>query len=276
MDFAYYNGSYLPYDSIYVPLSDRAIFFGDGVYECLIGSGGKIYQWKEHIERLKNSLRAMRLSFLDFETLYNDAMELIKLSQLERYILYIQISRKSERRIHATSDFSKFNLLMTVTELSPFDSACTSLITREDVRYRMCNVKTLNLIPAVLASHDALLSGADEAVFIRDGVVTECAHSNIFILEGDRLLTHEEGNLILSGITRSTLIRLAMKYGIKTVECEFSPDRLFTADEVLITSTTRLVRRVAAIDGVALKMRNSALAERLIDMLRSDFIEFCC
>ncbi|MBQ7363549.1 MAG: aminotransferase class IV [Clostridia bacterium] len=276
MDFAYYNGSYLPYDDLTLPLCDRAIFFGDGVYECLVGGGGEIYQWSEHIERLRRGVAFMRMDFSAYGKLLYIVKKLIELTGLQRYTVYLQISRRAERRVHATQDFSRTNLLVTVTELPSFPRSDVSLISRNDIRYKMCNVKTLNLLPSVLASHDALLAGADETVFIRDGIVTECAHSNLFILEQGVLLTHKTDELILPGITRATLIKIAERRGIPTRECSFTLERLIAADEVLITSTTRLARRARSIDGVQLKMKAAATAELLIADLRSDFSEFCC
>ncbi len=276
MDFAYYNGSFLPYRELRVPLSDRAIYFGDGVYECLIGGGGSVYQWQEHMARLRFGAEFMRLSITDCEGLYSAATRLIELSGYERYVIYVQLSRASEHRAHAVRDFSRTNLLMTVTELEDFDCREISLITREDIRYRMCHVKTLNLIPSVLASHDAIMTGADEAVFIRGGTVTECAHSNVFILEGGTLITHPKDEYILPGITRETLIRIAEKHGIPTVECGFGKERLITADEVIITSTTKLARRASSIDGTPLKMNDPKTFRMLFTALESDFIENCC
>ena len=276
MDYAFYNGKFAPYDEITLRLSDRSVFFGDGVYECMIGKCGGIFEWHEHIERLKNGLHFIGIDFSDFKLLRETADKLISLSEYERYTVYIQLSRKAERRIHSPAVFGEYNLLLTVTELADFNDKEISLITKEDRRYRLCNIKTLNLLPAVLASHEASLKKADECVFLRDGVVTECAHSNLFILKRGVLFTHPTGEFILPGITRASLIEEAEKSGIGTVECEFGKAALFSADEVLITSSTRLVRRVREIDGRTLKMNDANNAKRLIGNLRSNFINFCC
>ncbi len=276
MEYAYYNGSYLPYDEIRIPLTDRAVFFGDGVYECIIGGGGKIYEWDEHAERLRKNSEKLRLMFSDFALLKSVTVRLIELSALQRYVIYIQLTRALGRRTHADNDFGRTNLLVTVTELPPFDFGNVSLISQNDIRYEMCNIKTLNLIPSVLASHDALLSGADECVFVRDGIVTECAHSNIFIIVGNRLITHPSCELILPGITREALMKTARAAGFEVQEHTFSYDALFTADEVLITSTTRLARRACEIDKIPTKMSNAYAANLLMEKLYGSFIDFCC
>lgn len=276
MDYAYYDGVITPFDEARIPLSDRSVFFGDGVYECMIGYGGAVYQWHEHIERLKVGIEFIKLGFKEYGLLENTVKKLISLSGYSRYTVYLQLSRKSERRIHAEANFSDFHLLITLTELSEFADREVSLITAEDVRYNLCNIKTLNLLPAVLASYEALTKSADECVFIRGGKVTECAHSNIFLIKKGTLITPPLSRRILPGITRRTLLDLASNMGIATLECEVDRNAIFEADEVLITSTTRLARRVAKIDGTPLKMSDGGLVRELSNALLSHFMEFCC
>lgn len=250
MDFAYYNGRFAEYGEITVPLSDRALFFGDGVYDAMIGRGEKIFLRDEHVMRLyKNAERLGIIPSVSREELYSILAEVILRSGLSDYFLYVQLSRGKSRRIHSAVG-AKTNLLVTVTGWSlPSPEKQLSLITAEDLRYEYCDVKTVNLLPAVLASTKAEACGADEAVFHRGDIVTECAHSNISILKGGTLITHHESSHILPGITRRNLIDCAHSLGIPVCERAFTLEELFSADEVIVSSTTKLVLSAKSIDG---------------------------
>ena len=120
----------------------------------------------------------------------------------------------------------------------------------EDHRFNLCNIKTLNLIPSVLANQRAAERGCDEAVLHRGSRVTECAHSNISILKDGVLRTAPTDELILPGITRKHLLALAKEHGIPTLEEPFSMVELMNADEVIVTSSSALCMKVETIDGI--------------------------
>lgn len=250
MEYAYYNGRFGRREEITVPLSDRALFFGDGVYDAAIGKRGKIFLLDEHIERL--FVNAARLGIappVSLEELKKILFETVRHSAIEEFFLYFQLSRDKGARVHSAVG-AGVNLLVTVSD-SPLPSPETtlSLITAEDLRYYYCDIKTLNLLPSVIASTRAEECGADEAVFHRGDTVTECAHSNIAILKGGTLITHPESCLILPGITRRQLIRAAKKLGIPVCERPFTLAELYSADEVIVTSTTKLALAAGSIDG---------------------------
>lgn len=249
MDYAYYNGKFGRYEDITVPLSDRALFFGDGVYDAAVGRDGKIFLIDEHSDRLfKNAAKLRIIPPVSREELNKILFEVIRRSGLSEYFLYVQFSRSKARRVHSAVGADS-NLLVTVSEWAlPSPDKSLSLITAEDLRYQYCDIKTVNLLPAVIASTRAEESGADEAVFHRGDTVTECAHSNISILKDGVLLTHPESPFILPGITRRHLIDLAKALGVPVSECPFTLSELFSADEVLVSSTTKLVTRAKSID----------------------------
>ena len=250
MDFAYYNGHFGKYEDIAVPLSDRAIFFGDGVYDAMIGARGRIFLLNEHIERLyKNAERLGIVPPVSREELCRILSEVALRSGLREYFLYAQISRGKARRAHSAIG-AVTNLLVTATALSlPSPDRRLDLITTEDLRYGYCDIKTVNLLPAVLASSAAEEAGADEAVFCKGEIITECAHSNISILKDGRLITHPISPRILPGITRRHLIDAADRLGIPVCERAFTKAELFSADEVIVSSTTKLVLAAKSIDG---------------------------
>lgn len=278
MDFSYYNGTYGTYDRTTVSLSDRAIFFGDGVYDCMVGKNGKIYQLDEHLNRLFKNTKIINLDFnFSKNGIAKIINELIKLSGYKCYTVYIQVSRSGKRRKHFLPEYNTPNLLITITErVDPTASSLITLMSTEDIRYSMCHVKTLNLLPSVLAASQAELRGYDEAVFLRDGIVTECSHSNISIIKSSVLYTHPLNNFILPGITRANLIKKAKSLGIDVIESTFGYQELIDADEVIVTSTTAFARRVKKIDENAVFCRAQELANALCSSLVSDYDESCC
>ena len=278
MDYVYYNGWYGKRSEASISLADRSIFFGDGVYDCMIGKNGKVYQEAEHISRLRNCSTKIFLE-LNFSDAYISKIikKLIELSGYETYIVYIAVSRYAKIRKHYISDFSRSNLLITITEHQlASENESISLKSCEDIRYQMCNIKTLNLLPSVLAAKTAEENGYDEAVFLRNGSVTECSHSNVAILKNGEIITHPTGKFILPGITRDNLIRAAQKLSIPVLEKEFGYQDLIDADEVLVTATTSFIRRVSRVDNNSIKCSADNLVMALCSIVRSDFNEFCC
>ena len=278
MDYAYYNGWCGLKSEARVSLSDRSVFFGDGVYDCMIGKNGIVYQEHEHIARLRRCSAELFLELnLSDECISNIIKRLITLSEYKTFIVYISVSRNAEIRRHYVPRFGRSNLLITVTEHQlPAKDALISLKSCDDIRYRMCNIKTLNLLPSVLAAKAAEEEGYDEAVFLRSGIVTECSHSNIAILKNGVLITHPNGKYILPGITRENLIKIAKKSGITVLEQCFGYNELITADEVLVTATTSFIRRAEKVDNNIISCSSEGIAEAICSAARSDYDEYCC
>ncbi len=268
----YYNGKFGSFAEIKIPLTDRSIFFGDGIYDAAVGRGNKIYLLEEHIRRFTENAEKMNIPFsMKTDALASLLYELAEKSGLAEYFVYFQLSRYSEERIHAYPKSDRSNLLITVKPWKAGDGQPIKLISREDIRYSMCNIKTLNLLPAVLASHAAEAADCGEAVFARDGLVTECAHSNLFMINKGVLYTHPLSRSILPGITRARLISLCEKEGIQVKELPFSLEALLHSDGALVSSTSKLVIPVSEIDGVSSFDTNNSLAVTVCDMLREDF-----
>lgn len=273
MTTAYYNGTFSDFSDVKLPLTDRSIFFGDGIYDAAIGKNGNIYLEKEHIDRFfANSFLTdipVGMSKAELSSLLH---ELIQKSGLKQYFIYFQLSRYSEARTHHYLDTEKSNLLITIRPHSfSSESTTLSLITENDIRYRMCNIKTLNLLPAVLASKKAFKASCDEAVFIRDGVVTECAHSNIFIIKDGILKTHPADELILPGITRARMLYYCKKLEIPFEETAFTLNEMLDSEAVIVTSTTKLAMEASKIDGKTVGIKEFPLAKKIISALKNDF-----
>ena len=273
MDAAYYNGIFDDTDKIRIPLSDRAVYFGDGIYDAAIGRDGFIYLEQEHLNRFfKNAERlGLKINFSRGE-LSDVLHKVAENSGYGQYFLYFQLTRNLKKRLHAYPDGCDSNLLVIATKLEIATRGEVKLICVPDLRHHFCDVKTLNLLPSVMAARRAAESGCEEAVFVRDGVVTECAHSNLLIVKDGTLYTHPTDNLILPGVTRARILQLCTEMKIPFQEVRFGVKELYGADEVIISSTSKLCMRATHIDGVKLPEKGGNIACRLRDALKLDFL----
>lgn len=273
MSIAYYNGAFAEYERIAIPLCDRSVYFGDAIYDAAIGRGGRIYLEDMHISRfMKNAERLGINLTLGRDGISDVLHEVIRKNDLDFYFIYFQLSRTASERRHAFKDGDGASLLVTIREHTlPDADARLKLITERDIRHRMCDVKTTCLLPAALASRRAESEGCDEAVLLRDGIVTECAHSNIAIVKNGVLLTHPNSPYILPGITRERLLFYCERLNIPYKEEPFAKDELYSADEILVTSTTKLALLASEIDKIPLEIKKNSLGETLISALRDDY-----
>ncbi len=277
MSFAYYNGVFGDFDDIKIPLSDRSVFFGDGIYDAAIGRDGEIYQKELHLARFFENAKRVGIPVSYSEEELSDLLsETIKRSGAREFFLYFQASGYLPERLHAPRSKDKSNLLITVKPFSLHDSRKElKLVSFPDIRQSFCNIKTLNLLGSVMASERAVSEGCDEAVFVRGETVTECAHSNIFIVSNNKLITHPANERILPGITRKTVLLAAKRLGIDTEERPFSLSELFSADDVLITSTSKLALRAKSLDGAPISQKESDAGSVIIDDMFKCYREFC-
>lgn len=274
--YAYYNGKFGKKEEIFIPLSDRSIFFGDAVYDALIGSFDRIMWEDEHIDRLLDNAEKIGIKHSYTKRFLSDLLREIAIrAMMDTYLLYIQISRNLYTRRHSAID-CEANLLVTIEpiHMKRYPKSM-KLITFPDKRYGYCDVKTVNLIPAVLSATSAEKEGFDEAVFIKDEIVTECTKSNISILNQGRLITHPKSEHILPGIVRAHLLEACKQTGIPYEERKFTKEELFAADEILVTSTTKLCKTVSHINGCSVGGKDPKKASLLCDFLYSEFEKIC-
>lgn len=273
---AYYNGKISRFEDTKIPLSDRAVFFGDGIYDAALSVNGHIVWENDHIERFFNNANALFSDVnLSKEELGKILRDVINKSNLKTAFLYFQLSRDLPKRAHSAKGSTGSNLLITAEDFALHDpSKKLSLITYPDKRYRYCNIKTLNLLPSVIAATEADRAECDEAVFIRDGIVTECSRSNVFIAKDGVLKTHPTTELILPGIARKKVIEASERLGIKVVEEPFAKEEMLSSDEVIITSTTKLCLSAKSIDGIKIGCERPKLCEAIYSELHREIDEF--
>ena len=246
----YYNGKWGHLDEMTVPMNDRGGFFGDGVYEAAAAANGKIFTLGEHVDRFFESARLLRIELtFSKEELTATLNEMISKLDPGEYLVYWQATRGSGQRNHLFPG-GPSNLWIMIRPLAiPELSEKIKLITAEDTRFLICNIKTLNLIPNILALQRADEAGCQEAVLFRGETVTECTRSNVLILKNGKLITHPANNLILQGVTRNHLLKICERLGITTEERPFTLSEMFEADEVIISGTAGFARAASVIDG---------------------------
>ena len=271
----YYNGKYGPLDEMTVPMNDRACWFGDGVYDAGPCRNYHIFALDEHVDRFFRSAAALEIVMpLGKEELKTLLKDLVQKMDSGNLFVYYQVTRGTGIRRHAFTE-GPGNLWITLipAEISDGHNPI-QLITTEDTRFLHCNIKTLNLIPSVMAAQKAEAAGCAEAVFYRPGGrVTECAHSNIHILKGGTLYTAPTDHMILPGIARAHLLRACSALDIPYREEAFSLDDLFDADEVIVTSSSSLCLRADRIDGSPVGYKDSRTYERLRKYLLDEFYQ---
>ena len=267
----YYNGEVGLLEELKVPFLDRVSFYGDGVYDATMALDGVVVFSDDHIERFFNSCKNMEIDpGITKEELLELLTGLVAKCDGNYQFVYWQVTRGTAPRNHAFPG-GKSNLwVMIVPEEKDLRPADVELITVEDTRFYHCNTKTLNLLPNVLAAQRAKEAGCYESVFVRDGFVTECAHSNVHILKDGAFITHPADNLILPGIARKHLIMACERLGVPVEERPFTKVELMAADEVIVSSSSTPGVAVHAIDGKPVggkardlfeKVRNSAADE---------------
>jgi D-alanine transaminase len=255
---AYVNGRYLPLSAAQVRVEDRGFQFGDGVYEVVHLHGGRLIDEDKHLNRLNRSLGELRIPWpLSRAALTGIIREVAARNRLHANgLIYIQVTRGAARREHVFPAAKiRPTLVVTGRALSAFpkdiDAWATSIITGPDQRWDRCDIKTVNLLPNVLAKQAAKEAGAFEMAMVdADGMVTECASSNLWIVdEAGQLRTRPLGHEILPGCTRAALSELLADERLTLSESAFSLDELRRAREVFITSATSFVRPVIRVDG---------------------------
>lgn len=274
-NLGYYNGKIGTLEEMTVPMNDRVHWFGDGVYDAGPCRNYHIFAIDEHIDRFFNSAALLDIQMpvtkSELKNLLND---LVKKMDTGDLFVYYQVTRGSGIRNHAFTE-GPANLWVMLTPATISDGITPiKLITTEDTRFFHCNIKTLNLIPSVVASEKAKQAGCQEAVFYRPGGrVTECAHSNVHIIKDGKLYTAPADNLILPGIARAHLIKVCKKLGIAVSETAFTLDDLFDAQEVIVTSSSNLCLHACEIDGKPVGGKQPELLEKIRKALIDEFIE---
>lgn len=255
----YLNGEFIPRERAVVSVDDRGFLFGDGVYEVSRAVDGRLLDHGRHWRRLGRSLAGIELALpagIDEAALAAISERVLGESGLDagHATVYLQVTRGAAPRTHHYPDARRVasTLFVSASPFTPLDAARAAgvaVITLPDLRWARCDVKSINLLPNVMAKQAAVAAGAHEAVLVRDGVFTEGSTSNLFAVVDGELRTHPLTPAVLPGITRAIVIELAAALALPVQEAALGVDELPAADELFLTSTTNDVMPVVAVDG---------------------------
>jgi D-alanine transaminase len=252
-ELAYVNGQFCSIEQAMVPLEDRGYQFGDAVYEFIVSYNGCLFCLEEHLIRLDRSMKELLFPPLSLERIRNAICDLFDRAGLARAGIYLQISRGVAPRQHEFMNTQDCQFVMTIRRIEEKPDILrekgASAMTLEDFRWGRCDIKTVQLLPNVLAKQKALDAGAFDAIFVtKEGVVREATSSNVFILRDGRLITHPLTPNILSGITRLVIMDICKDLSIPVEERFYSTDDMYLSSEVFLTGTTTEVLPIVDID----------------------------
>lgn len=254
MKEVYLNGDFLPADQAKVSVFDRGFLLGDGVYEVIPVYDGRSFQLLGHLERLQASLNGVRMNNPMTNAGWRAMIEqLVERNGGGNQSLYLQVTRGVAPRDHVfpqgvtPTAFAMSNPLYPVED--KYKKHGIAAITLPDIRWQNCNIKAITLLPNSLLKQQALEAGAQEALLIRDGYLTEGAASNAYVVIKGIIYTSPKDEKVLPGITREVVIALAAKAGIPLLEQAVTLNELKHADEIWMSSSTKEVLPITLLDG---------------------------
>lgn len=254
MNIVYLNGVFLPASDAHISVFDRGFLFGDSVYEVIPFYQGEGFQLSHHIQRLRHSLRAVRIhSELDWADIVK---ELVEQNGGGNLSVYLQVSRGDVgERSHSFDEamaptvFACCQPIRDIYALDTGEVEPIKAIVTADMRGNRCDIKSTCLQPNIMVLQQARAQGAGEALQMRDGLLTEGTSSNLYIVRQNVIYTPKLGSEILGGVTRQLVLELADEHGIQLQETDLDYEQLLDADEVWISSSTRAVVPVVEVDG---------------------------
>jgi D-alanine transaminase len=275
---SYLNNQFLPHENCLIHIEDRGFQFADGVYEVTLFENGKLIDGEAHMERFFRSLREVKIEHnFSAEELKKIQLELFARNKMTNGTCYMQITRGQTNRI----PYCPKNLTPTIcATVSPRKKVSEeefargfSLMTHEDIRWKRCDIKTVGLLASALINQKAKDHGFDDAIFLRDGIVTEATYANAFIVdENDVIITKAPDNLILCGITRNRLLKIAAEKNIKIAERNFSLEEMMRAKEVFLTSSSLILRPISKIDGKLIAGGKNRKIARILNDAYGEFV----
>lgn len=278
-----WNNEIVERSEVKIDMEDRGYQFADGIYDVVRAYNGKFFTLNEHVDRLFSSAEKIEM-FLPFtkEELKQLLSKLLQVNNIDTGNIYMQLTRGiGIPRNHSYPDTELVPPVFTATttivprDQAKMDQGITAFIV-PDMRWLRCDIKSISLLGNIMAKHEAHKKGGDEAILHRDGVVTECSSSNAWMIKNDTIYTHPDGNLVLPGITKIMLLKVARKAGIPVKEEAFTIEDLKEADEVFASSTTIEAMPITHIDGNPVgKGKRGPVVEKL-QQLYVDAVEEQC
>jgi D-alanine transaminase len=253
----YLNGQFLEQEQAKISVLDRGFIFGDGVYEVWRVVEGRLFEHARHDRRLRRGLKTVEIDVAqkELDALPSVADRLLRENNLRsgEGTFYLEITRGAAPRTHAYPPAGTrpavFAMVSRFEVPHALRESGAKAITQPDIRWLRCDIKTIQLLPNVMAKQKAQVAGAMEAIFIRAGVVTEGTHTSVFGVKSGQLLTHPLSPLILPSITREVVLELAREQRVPVREEPFSENDLFELDELFVSGTTTDITAIVDVDG---------------------------
>jgi D-alanine transaminase len=272
MAIAYLNGEWQAPEEAKISVFDRGFMFGDGVYEVMPVYWGKVFTLDEHLKRLSRSLGEIRLKApltdLEWKALFSEAIEK---SGEKTALLYLQVTRGvAAERAHEYPVDVQPTVLVTVTAAPGLERLVTTpykMVTKQDFRWGRGDIKVVSLIASGLLKNEALDEGYDDAILIRDGLVTESTASNVFMVRDGTVVTPPKSSFLLHGITRDHVIGLIQANDLAFEERDIAESELAAADEIWITSTGHEIWPVGELNGETVGNGEAGLVWQSVDSL---------
>ena len=271
----YFNGKYLPKDEVRVSPEDRGFVFGDGVYEVIRSYQGTLFALDAHLARMRSGVCELAINGADVDALGEVSAELVRRNNLTSgdATVYLQITRGTAPRAHFFPDPPvPPTVYAQAGRFTPKGDPVKGIvtITVPDIRWARCDIKTVQLLPNCLANQRARASGAQEALFVRDGVVLEGSHSSLFFVFGEEVRTAPKRNYILPSITRDIVLELCRTSGIAAREAPVFTHELPRATEAFLAGTTVEVMPIVRVDGLGLgDGKPGSVTRRLQELFRA-------
>ncbi|MBC1373306.1 D-amino-acid transaminase [Listeria booriae] len=265
-----------------IDIEDRGYQFGDGVYEVVRAYNGQFFTYEEHIDRLYASANKIDLVIPFEKAELRELLEgLLKANNIGTGNVYLQVTRGIQSpRNHVVPELPLEGVLTASASEVPRDATLfeqgRKAILEEDVRWLRCDIKSLNLLGNTMAKNKAHQAGAFEAILHRGEEVTEGSATNAYIIKDGTLITHAADNLILSGITRQVILKVARDIGVPVAETGFTLTDLAAADEVFISSTTIEVTPIIEIDGKQVRDgKRGPITKKIHDAFTAEVLKQC-
>jgi D-alanine transaminase len=251
---AYYNGSFIPENEISVKWNDRGFNFADGCYEVVRSYRGKIFRVNDHAKRLAYSLRELKIDS-DVPSLVEEiSYRLLQENHPahEHALVYMQVTRGAHKRMHRFPPVAPPpTVLFTSGLFTPYQKEFeegAKIILVEDYRWTRCDIKSIGLIPNVMSQQKAWEDGAIEAVFVRNGMLTEGTHTNVACIKNGVFITPPLSHHILAGVTRTAVLEICHELKITVMEKEISETEFMEADEIMVIGTTLEITPVVKVN----------------------------
>ena len=252
---AFLNGDFVDLHKCKISVMDRGFLFADGVYEVMLVAKGKIFALEYHMRRLRHSMEQIKINEVYTPLEWKEILQkLIDKVDLPHFSIYLQVTRGTAPRVHCPPEGIRPTVFAMPQEIEcdaykALRANGIAVETCADIRWSRCDIKSIALLPNVLARLQAMKNKCYEAIFIRDGYLTEGASSNVFIVKDSVVKTPSVDNRKLSGITRTVILQIGKNTSIEMCECKITEQELLDADEIWISATVLGILQASTING---------------------------